>query len=311
MSKVEKITPHSDGQRRTMHMKQLTAVALTARGANPEAHVTFMKSEIKPTTETEELQQNSLNPLTKGSRQDTIPMVEEQTSIAVSTDGSLAHEGELTMPDRQDADFAAMTKSLADAIAYGELTDAQKEYHAALTETEKASFIAKGSSERESILDEALKADSVEYTALDGTEYRKSAGAQLIIMAKRLDDQATEMEKHRKEAEEATYKNRVESTMENLIGDSVVKASVLRAIDGIQDESIRKSAIELVESANTALSVIGKSYGTTTSSTDTANALDDLAKAYAADNSVDITTAYNKVLETEEGQAAYNDSLNQ
>ena len=44
MSKVSKLTPYSDGKKRKMVMTKLTAVALTARGANPEAHVTFFKS---------------------------------------------------------------------------------------------------------------------------------------------------------------------------------------------------------------------------------------------------------------------------
>lgn len=51
MSKVEKLTPHSDGKRRVMIMKTLSAVALTAHGANPEANVTFYKSTDKPATQ--------------------------------------------------------------------------------------------------------------------------------------------------------------------------------------------------------------------------------------------------------------------
>ena len=42
--KVKKLTPYTDGKRRKMVMTKLTAVALTARGANPEANVTFYKS---------------------------------------------------------------------------------------------------------------------------------------------------------------------------------------------------------------------------------------------------------------------------
>jgi len=45
---VKKITPYSDGKKRKMKMTKLTAVALTAAGANPEAHVTFFKSKDKP-----------------------------------------------------------------------------------------------------------------------------------------------------------------------------------------------------------------------------------------------------------------------
>lgn len=48
--KVEKLTPHTDGKKRKMVMTKLTAVALTARGANPEAHVTFFKSHKSETS---------------------------------------------------------------------------------------------------------------------------------------------------------------------------------------------------------------------------------------------------------------------
>lgn len=44
MSDVTKLSPYSDGKRRKMSMTKLTAVALTGRGANPEANVTFFKS---------------------------------------------------------------------------------------------------------------------------------------------------------------------------------------------------------------------------------------------------------------------------
>jgi len=49
--KVNKLTPHTDGKKRKMIMKTLSAVALTGRGANPEANVTFYKSFNKPTGE--------------------------------------------------------------------------------------------------------------------------------------------------------------------------------------------------------------------------------------------------------------------
>lgn len=50
MSKVKKLTPHTDGKKRKMIMTKLTAVALTQRGANPEAHVTFFKSDKSVTS---------------------------------------------------------------------------------------------------------------------------------------------------------------------------------------------------------------------------------------------------------------------
>ncbi|QNN99842.1 hypothetical protein P67b_00083 [Ruegeria phage Tedan] len=46
---VKKLTPHDDGRRRRMYMKNLSAVAILpdVRGANPEANVTFFKSAEK------------------------------------------------------------------------------------------------------------------------------------------------------------------------------------------------------------------------------------------------------------------------
>lgn len=41
---VSKLTPYADGKKRKMKMTKLTAIALTARGANPKADVTFFKS---------------------------------------------------------------------------------------------------------------------------------------------------------------------------------------------------------------------------------------------------------------------------
>jgi len=47
---VKKVTPYKDGKRRKMKMTKLTAVALTARGANQHAHVTFFKSDKSHTS---------------------------------------------------------------------------------------------------------------------------------------------------------------------------------------------------------------------------------------------------------------------
>lgn len=41
---LEKLTPHTDGKKRKMKMTSLTAIALTGKGANPHADVTFFKS---------------------------------------------------------------------------------------------------------------------------------------------------------------------------------------------------------------------------------------------------------------------------
>lgn len=48
---TEKLTPYNDGKKRKMKMTKLTAIALTGRGANPLADVTFFKSEDKPEEE--------------------------------------------------------------------------------------------------------------------------------------------------------------------------------------------------------------------------------------------------------------------
>lgn len=49
---VNKLTPYDDGKPRRMVMTKLTAVALTARGANPHADVTFFKSHKDDTIQT-------------------------------------------------------------------------------------------------------------------------------------------------------------------------------------------------------------------------------------------------------------------
>lgn len=385
---VNKITPYSDGKRRRMRMTKLTAVALTAQGANPEAHVTFFKSKVKPEQpvdkggdlatlltgvteghqhairietyddelyldvgfaiapgsdgnshyhaivmddsgsyviatnaghtheiDTGAVQSAILNQFTK-SCGDTITKEESLKMIPVNKDGTLRKTEDTPMPDpKLQADLDAANKEigtlkakLAQATAYGLLSDTEKKYHDGLNSQDQESFLGKSSADRRAELEAAEKADPIEYTAIDGTEYRKSAGATVISMAKRLDEQDRELAAQKALSLNATFAKRADSELPNLKGDQTVKVALLRAISQIDDEETRKSIDEMLASANTTMEKVVTTIGTTTSPAHKSSddVLDDLVAKYAKDNGVDLSTAYAKVLDTREGQAAYN-----
>jgi hypothetical protein len=193
-------------------------------------------------------------------------------------------------------------------VAFGAFSDAEKAYHATLSIADQESFIAKSSADRKQELEMAAKADPIEYTAQDGTEYRKSAGSALISMAKKLDDQAAALVKQEALTQQADLVKRASSDMGNIPGEEATKVALLRAVDGIQDEETRKAVSTLLAGCNSTGSMVTTTYGTQTTPAAKAeeDQLDTMVKQYAADKNVDMAKAYEAVLSTAAGQALYN-----
>lgn len=326
--KVNKLTPYSDGKKRKMKMLKLTAVALTARGANPEANVTFFKSDktsaVKNgdlvdmvtsaedghqhgisvevydgslyinvgyakssdsdnghyhvltsdgaggfkmasnaghshTISSQEIQDNLFNMLNKGIGEDTITKERAEQLTAVNKDGSLAHT-EDTMPEKLEADLATakaeiatLKSQLATAVALGGLSDSHKSHYNSLSAADQVLFLGKSSADRNIELEAIKAADPVEYTAEDGTEYRKSAGASIINMAKRLDTQDKELAKQTALNENANLVKRAADELGNVAGEDVAKVALLKSIESIEDEETRTAVGAMIKACNSGL----------------------------------------------------------
>ena len=206
---------------------------------------------------------------------------------------------------------------LARAHAVVALNAGERAHFDALPEESRTAFLAKSTDGRrveiEALAKAAQDADPVVYTTDDGVELRKSAGEAFIALAKSNDALRNEAEALRVEREQEQLEKRAATELPHLPGDIKTRAAMLKAIDGIEDDSQREAARNALKAQNEALA---KAFETQGHGGDPApgspdDQLDKLAKAHAEKNGVSYQTAYADVLTSEEGRALYDKAVNQ
>lgn len=200
-----------------------------------------------------------------------------------------------------------LNKALAKANKLAELTDAEKDLYGKMSADDQEAFLAKSAADRKATVEKAREQDPVVYKGDDGTEYHKSVGEVVIALAKRADE-ATKLAKTERDAREASeLRKRATDTFPNLPGTVEAKAELLKSLESITDEGVRKSAIESVKAGDTAMTSIFVRKGSLGSGLEgsAGSQLDTLAKSYAETHKVDYHKAYDAVLNTDEGKKLY------
>ena len=249
----------------------------------------------------------------------------ESTEMAGEENAAATAETEMTTKECADkekemmaaksAKIAEIMKSIETGLAKAQalylLDDAEKTHLKSLKEEDKDAFIAKSKEERAGEIKKASEEDAVVYKCIDGTEYRKSDDPRLVAMAKRADEAdklaKAEVEKNIK----AALEKRAEVEMNFIKGNSNAKVALLKSIDGIKDESVKTEVLEIIKSANEAMSPAFQTLGVTKAEEEPKDAkgkLESLAKKYAKDNNVSNSVAMDAVLKTAEGKKLYNET---
>ena len=178
-------------------------------------------------------------------------------------------------------------------------------------------FLAKDAEGRKAEIGEARKAaadsDPVVFKSRNGTEFRKSDGAAVIALAKRNDEQEAKIEKMERERETARLEKRATEDFSHLPGDVATRAALVKAVESIEDEEVRKNALESITAGNNALGAVFKQLGTaapdpTNAAAEPTAQLEKLAKAHQEANAASGMTyeqAYDAVLDTTEGKVLY------
>jgi len=206
----------------------------------------------------------------------------------------------------QTGEVENLRKELELAKKLAELNDAQRAYRKKLAEPEASAFLAKDAAGRQAAVDaearKSAEADPILYTSpITKRDYRKSAGEEVIELAKRADAAETLAKQKDELAAEASFEKRADSHLAKFQGELKVRAAIVKAIDGIPDEATRKAAHESLAAANAAMSGVFEKRGLIGSGAPVADKqaavakLDALAKARAAEKSVDYFTAYDDV----------------
>ena len=235
-------------------------------------------------------------------------------------DEAMAEETK-TDTDRLDAEdqptVAALQAQLARAQAVVALAAEERAHFDALPEDARTAFLAKSADGRRTELDAAVKAaadaDPVVYTTADGVALRKSAGEAFIALAKSNDSLRKEADALRAEREAERLEKRAEFELGHLPGDLKTRAAMLKAIGGIEDESLREAAHDALKAQNEAMSKAfeTRGHGGEPSPGSPDDQLDKLAKAHAEKQGVSYQAAYADVLTSAEGRALYAKIVNQ
>lgn len=214
----------------------------------------------------------------------------------------------------KDAKDADMNKSLEDLQAknaeltvLASMTDVEKAYHATLDDAGKTEFLAKSAEERTTIAKAAeankAAADPVIFKSADGQEFRKSDDPRLVNMAKQMDADRKELAISKAAAKNAAFAKTAREDFQFLPGDENVRIALAKAVDGIEDETLKAGALAALKAHNTKMGPAFKSLGAggqATSDVDDGSAaqadaeLDALAKSIAAAEGINYYDAYEK-----------------
>lgn len=228
---------------------------------------------------------------------------------ADSGDGS---EGDSEMSEATNqADIAAVEKRAERAEAIADLSVDQLTYVKGLDAAGQDAFLAMGPAKRDDAVSKAAEAataaDPVVYESDSGQVYRKSDDMRLVEMAKERDSDRKELAESRALSKRQDLEKRATNGMNHFKGDIATKASLLGAIDGIEDADVRKAALSLVEDADSALSKAFETLGVSDAPVESSaeSALNKLATERASADGTSFAVAYSKVLDTVEGQRLY------
>ena len=186
------------------------------------------------------------------------------------------------------------------ATQLSELTDAQKVHLKGLDEAGQTEYLGKSAEEREAVITKAAGDDPVVYTDGNGDEFRKSDDPRLVKMAKERDADRKRTAKNEALFEQDRLEKRAGEELPNLPGDVKVRAAVIKAVDAIEDEDLRKAAHESVQAGDKAIKAAFNQLGAggEVVETDAEKELDRLAKALVSKENIDYYDAYAKVSES-------------
>lgn len=208
-----------------------------------------------------------------------------------------------------------LKKKLERLEAIVKLSPEQRAHFDTLDPAVQDVFLGMSESERSQAVEKAAKnaaeADPVVFTSADGTEYRKSDDSRLVQMARDRDEDRARTAKAEAASKRAELEKRAQADIPHLPGDEDVRCALLGAVDGIEDEDVRKRAHEALSAGSTALGgAFQPAPGATThgapsggmAKSDAEARLDELAKKHQSDKGGTFEAAYAAVCDTAEGK---------
>jgi hypothetical protein len=210
--------------------------------------------------------------------------------------------------DEGKAKIAELEKANARSQSILKLAPEQRAHFDTLKAEDQDAFLASTPEQREQVVKNLRDANPVIFTALDGTEYRKSDDARLVKMARDRDEDRKALLREQSIRKQAELEKRAGEELANLGGEITTKAALLGAVDSIQDQAVRAKVLEVLKQQDAGLGKAFTRVGTSAAPNVEKKAgerLDDLAKAYSVANKCALDKAYDAVVQTPEGRELY------
>jgi hypothetical protein len=244
---------------------------------------------------------------------------EDKSMPENKTEAQIAAERDAVKADLEKAqgDLAKATAALETATAdlkflkaKDAMSDKERAAMANMDDEEAGNFVFMSTDARAEKMATIAKAaedkDPVVYTSDTGSVFRKSDDPRLVTMAKERDADRKEAETLRKQAADAAFTKRAETELQYLPGTVAVRSAILKAVSGIEDETLRTEAEKVLKAHNArhagafetiGHSIVKKDDGTAFTKADASSELNRLAKARAEKDGIDFYEAYDKVSE--------------
>lgn len=215
--------------------------------------------------------------------------------------------------EQWEAEIGTLTTKLVRAEAVMGLSDIEKAHLKGLDEKGQDEFLKMAPEARKALVEKAQKAD--ETLEVAGVTVRKSVVGEstFAILASAEQARKDAIQKAAAEVakrEDVELEKRADSEIPHLPGETKVKVAMLRAIDGIQDTEVRKSALESLKANNEAMALAIKNRGSDGIGDPSGPGaqMDALAKKLMVEKNIPYATAYDEISKTEEGKRLYDEA---
>lgn len=213
-----------------------------------------------------------------------------------------------------EAKTVELEKRAQAAEAVAKLSPEARKFHDELPEADRAAFALLGQPEQAAAIKRAEASRSVVYKALDGTEYTEKDDPRLVRLSKQADERELELRAEKSARERETYAKRAGLELSNYPGEvETTKSALLKSVDTIKDEAVRKSVLEMLKAGDKALSGVFKSSGTSAGALDGEDdpegELDRMADKIEKEQKVTKAEAYRLAVTSPEGRALYAQSV--
>lgn len=205
----------------------------------------------------------------------------------------------------------AVEKALKEAkpdptlIALSEMSDAEKDYFNKLDDKGKKEFIGKSKDDRAHVVQKTAAKDEV--LVIDNQEIHKSEVGETMFSV--IKNQHIRMQEEIAKRVEAEYTKKAEKELPNVTGDAVMKGRLLHYLEDIQDDNLRKFALEVLKSTE-GIAKMTKELGVSGEGVVHEDEFQKRVQEIANKDGISVAKATEKFMDTSEGNALYRKQYN-